>query len=112
MINKGTKIGWVLVALSLVIAIWAVASNHLNAEGDESDWDIENGVLTSYKGKGGDVTVPAVVKEIAVGAFASHEVVDHDGGKENPPKENDMYPESWTHSLANFVRYIHINFFG
>lgn len=88
MINKGTKIGWVLVALSLVIAIWAVASNHLNAAGDDSDWEIEDGVLNSYKGKGGDVTVPAVVKEIAVGAFASHEVVDHDGGKENPPKEN------------------------
>lgn len=88
MINKGTKIGWVLVALSLVIAIWAVASNHLNAVGDDSDWEIEDGVLNSYKGKGGDVTVPAVVKEIAVGAFASHEVVDHDGGKENPPKEN------------------------
>lgn len=88
MINKGTKIGWVLVALSLVIAIWAVASNHLNAEGDGSDWEIENGVLKSYKGEGGDVTVPAVVKEIEVNAFASHKVVDHDGGEETPPKEN------------------------
>ncbi len=82
MINKGTKIGWVLVALSLVIAIWAVASNHLNAAGDGSDWDIEDGVLNSYKGKGGDVTVPAVVKEIAgCNAFD-----DGDNDKPNPPE--------------------------
>lgn len=79
MINKGTKIGWVLVALSLVIAIWAVASNHLNAAGDESDWDIEDGVINSYKGKGGDVTVPKDVKEIVQGAFAPN-------NGENPPE--------------------------
>lgn len=79
MINKGTKIGWVLVALSLVIAIWAVASNHLNAAGDESDWEIEDGVLKSYKGKGGDVTVPADVKEIEYNAFPPYAV-------ENPIK--------------------------
>lgn len=79
MINKGTKIGWVLVALSLVIAIWAVASNHLNAVGDDSDWEIEDGVLKSYKGKGGDVTVPADVKEIEYNAFPPYAV-------ENPIK--------------------------
>lgn len=80
MINKGTKIGWVLVALSLVIAIWAVASNHLNAVGDDSDWEIEDGVLNSYKGKGGDVViVPAKVTKINYNAFPSYTV-------ENPIK--------------------------
>lgn len=80
MINKGTKIGWVLVALSLVIAIWAVASNHLNAAGDDSDWEIEDGVLNSYKGKGGDVViVPAKVTKINYNAFPSYTV-------ENPIK--------------------------
>ena len=47
MIKKGTKIGWLLVAASILLLLWIVVFKHSSAADNEA-FSISNGVLTKY----------------------------------------------------------------
>ena len=56
-------------AISLILALMLCVSIAVPAFAADSDFVIENGVLTKYKGPGGAVTIPSGVTGIEAGAF-------------------------------------------
>ena len=70
--KRGTKIGWLLVALSVVLSVWVLIGS--NSRADDSDYTVEGGILTHYNGDGGDVNdIPSDVETIATTAFANNQ---------------------------------------
>ena len=58
--KRGTKIGWLLVALSVVLSVWVLIGS--NSRANASDYTVEGGILTHYNGAGGDVNdIPSEV---------------------------------------------------
>lgn len=76
MLKKGTKIGWLLVAASALLAIWILVGNHTSAADDEA-FTISSGKLTRYdesKMTGTapyNVEVPDTVTSIGANAFSN-----------------------------------------
>ena len=71
----GTKLGWVLVAFSIILSIWVISGIGNEASTtDENGFVIEDdGVtLSGYTGPGGNVTIPAGITTIASGVFADN----------------------------------------
>lgn len=70
--RRGTKIGWILVAFSLVLSIWVIAGGSsdanqtINNEFVVSDDGTE---LIQYIGSGGSITIPDGVTTIDAGVF-------------------------------------------
>ena len=74
----GTKLGWVLVAFSIILSIWVISGIGNEASTtDENGFVIEDdGVtLSGYTGPGGTVTIPAGITTIASGVFADNGAV-------------------------------------
>ena len=81
----GTKIGWILVAFSIVLSIWVISgigtkANQTDADGFEVD---DNGQLVSYSGAGGAITIPANVGGVQVTSIAGG-VFSNNGNAQNP----------------------------
>ena len=72
----GTKIGWILVAFSIVLSVWVISGIGSKAT-DVTDaygtWTIDGGNLTAYSGPGGSITVPGTVTSIASEVFMNNE---------------------------------------
>ena len=60
---------WIVLLLSLVLLGGLLPQAALGAGAAEGDFIIEDGVLKSYRGQGGEVVVPEGVTEIGSGAF-------------------------------------------
>ena len=74
----GTKLGWILVAFSIVLSIWVISGIGNEASTtDENGFVIEDdGVtLSGYTGPGGTVSIPAGITTIASGVFADNGAV-------------------------------------
>lgn len=72
--KRGTKIGWLLVALSVVLSVWVLIGS--NSRADASDYTVEGGILTHYNGAGGDVNdIPSGVETIAASAFENNQKI-------------------------------------
>ena len=70
--KRGTKIGWLLVALSVVLSVWVLIGS--NSRANASDYTVEGGILTHYNGAGGDVNdIPSEVETIAASAFENNQ---------------------------------------
>ena len=67
--KTGTKIGWLLLAISIMFSIWVIisqqnrAASHVDANGFEVD---ENGILIAYPVGSDNVTVPSTIDGITV----------------------------------------------
>lgn len=71
----GTKLGWILVAFSIILSIWVISGIGNEASTtDENGFVIEDdGVtLSGYTGPGGAVSIPAGITTIASGVFADN----------------------------------------
>ena len=74
----GTKLGWILVAFSIVLSVWVISGIGNEASTtDENGFVIEDdGVtLSGYTGPGGTVSIPAGITTIASGVFADNAAV-------------------------------------
>ena len=76
MLKKGTRIGWLLVAISIVLTIWILIRNDSSADTTEGAFtysDDSKTTLISYS-KDGDtsVTIPGTVTTIGQDAFAGN----------------------------------------
>lgn len=69
--KRGTKVGWLLVAVSVIMCVWVIASQSVDADPATDGFVINSGELTGYSGVGGDVVIPDEVTSIASGAFAN-----------------------------------------
>lgn len=67
--KRGTKIGWLLVAVSIIMCVWVIVSQSVDADPAEDGFVIAGGELTGYSGPGGDITIPNEVTSIAAGVF-------------------------------------------
>lgn len=67
--KTGTKIGLVLIALSIVLSIWVIVGG--SSDADDGDWVLsaDGTVAEEYYGPGGSVTVPDGVTTLASGLF-------------------------------------------
>lgn len=73
--KRGTKIGWILVAISVVMSIWVIASQKANANQtiDNSFVVSDDGTqLVQYIGEGGNVSIPEGIQTIDAGVFANN----------------------------------------
>ena len=73
--KRGTKIGWILVALSVVMSIWVIASRKANANQTIQDAFVvsDDGTqLVQYIGAGGSVVIPEGIQTIDAGVFANN----------------------------------------
>ena len=71
----GTKLGWILVAFSIVLSIWVISGIGNEASTtDENGFVIEDdGVtLSGYTGPGGAISIPSGITTIASGVFADN----------------------------------------
>ena len=69
--KRGTKVGWLLVAVSIIMCVWVIVSQSVDADPATDGFVINDGELTGYSGAGGDVVIPDGVTGIASGAFAN-----------------------------------------
>ncbi|MDD6194519.1 MAG: leucine-rich repeat domain-containing protein [Lachnospiraceae bacterium] len=69
--KRGTKVGWLLVAVSIIMCVWVIASQSVDADPAEDGFVMNGTELTGYTGVGGDVVIPGEVTSIASGAFAN-----------------------------------------
>lgn len=67
--KRGTKIGWLLVAVSIIMCVWVIVSQSVDADPAGDGFIIAGGELTGYSGPGGDITIPSEVTSIAAGVF-------------------------------------------
>ena len=73
--KRGTKIGWALVALSIVISVTVIIASSSNAE-RIGDFEVdENGMATEYYGPGGSVTIPDGITSLAPALFANNDSI-------------------------------------
>ena len=73
--KRGTTIGWILVALSVVMSIWVIASRKANANQTIQDAFVvsDDGTqLVQYIGAGGSVVIPEGIQTIDAGVFANN----------------------------------------
>lgn len=72
--KRGTKIGWLLVAVSVIMCVWVIASQKATAsvvgDGFLVD-DNDPARLTGYDGPGGDIIIPDGIERIDAGVFAN-----------------------------------------
>ncbi len=77
--KRGTKIGWLLIALSVIMSVWVIASQGAKADTDIGDGfvvaDDDATRLTGYTGVGGNITIPSRIKTIDAGVFANNSTV-------------------------------------
>ena len=71
--KKGTRIGWILVAVSIVLSVWVIASPKTDADITVGDFILsdDSTTLISYAGAGGAAVVPDTVTTISASAFAN-----------------------------------------
>lgn len=75
--KRGTKIGWFLIALSVILSVWVIVSQSSDAsQATESGLVLSDDgtVLEDYTGNGGAVTIPDGVTTINAGVFASKNI--------------------------------------
>lgn len=74
--KKGTKIGWLLIAVSIVMSVWVIVSQSATADTSLEDGfivaDEDNTRLIGYTGAGGNITIPAQIRTIDAGVFANN----------------------------------------
>ena len=73
--KKGTKIGWLLITLSLVLSVWVITSQSSKADQTTEDGFVlsDNGkTLISYQGAGGNISIPSGVTTINASVFANN----------------------------------------
>jgi hypothetical protein len=70
--KKGTKAGLLLMAASIILAVWVIAGQ--SSQADTTDgFDIsDDGRLVNYSGAGGTVTIPDGVTTIGASAFSNN----------------------------------------
>lgn len=76
--KRGTKIGWALVAISVVMSIWVIASQKANANQTIEDSFVvsdEGTQLVQYIGAGGNVSIPEGIQTIDAGVFANNTAI-------------------------------------
>ena len=75
--KRGTKVGWLLIALSVIMSVWVITSQRAKADttiGEEGEFVLaedDNTRLIGYKGAGGNITIPSQIKKIDAGVFAN-----------------------------------------
>lgn len=71
--KRGTKIGWLLIALAVVLSVWTIVSQSTDASttSDGMVLSDDGTTLEGYTGAGGDVTIPSGVTTINAGVFDS-----------------------------------------
>ena len=70
--KRGTKIGWLLVAFSLILSVWVIASQKSDASTTTSEGFVisdDGTVLEGYTGAGGAITIPDGIITINAGVF-------------------------------------------
>lgn len=76
--KKGTKVGLLLVAASIILSVWVIVSQSSNAnttlEGGFTVSDDQK-TLISYEGEGGDITIPDGVESITAAAFSGNAAI-------------------------------------
>ena len=75
--KRGTKIGWILIALSVILSVWVIVSQSSDAsQTTESGLVLSDDrtVLEQYTGSGGAVTIPDSVTTISAGVFKEKNV--------------------------------------
>lgn len=73
--RRGTKIGWLLVAVSLILSVWVISSQSSNAttlDGGFEVSDVDPTVLQGYTGPGGAITIPSSITSINAAVFANN----------------------------------------
>ncbi len=72
--KTGTKIGLVLIALSIVLSIWVIVGGSSDADYQEGDFILSDDgtVAIQYVGSGGSVTVPDGVVTLSDGLFKNN----------------------------------------
>lgn len=75
--KKGTKIGLVLVAISIVLSVWVIVSESLDANHQVGDFILsdDDTIAVEYVGAGGAVTIPDGVTTINGGLFKNCNVI-------------------------------------
>lgn len=70
----GTKIGWALVALSIILTVWVIVGGSSDADKPEGDFTVSDDgtVAISYNGPGGAVSIPDGVVTINDGIFKNN----------------------------------------
>ena len=80
--RRGTKIGWVLVALALLLSVWVIISQSAKADTTTSEGIVINDggdTIIGYTGGGGDITgadIPPTVLFVEAGAFAGQSAIN------------------------------------
>ena len=73
--KKGTKIGWLLITLSLVLSVWVITSQSSKADQTTEDGFVlsdDGKTLISYQGAGGNISIPSGVTTINASVFANN----------------------------------------
>ena len=68
--KKGTKIGWLLVALSIVLSVWVIIAQSSKADVDNSDFTLTGNAITGYDGPPEVSGMPENALSIEPSAFA------------------------------------------
>ena len=69
--KRGTKIGWLLVAVSIIMCVWVIASQSVDADQTIDGFLIsDSGEVQSYSGAGGNITIPGEATSIKSGALS------------------------------------------
>ncbi|MBP5266050.1 MAG: leucine-rich repeat protein [Lachnospiraceae bacterium] len=66
--KRGTKIGWLLIAVSIMLSVWVIISTSTTAD---DGYTVENGVLTAIPSTG-SITIPDGVTSIKENLFKDH----------------------------------------
>ncbi len=77
--KRGTKIGWLLVAVSVVMSIWVIASQSAAANTVEGDFEFSDSTktyLVAYYGNDAHVVMPNTVETMNPLAFNSNETIE------------------------------------
>ena len=70
----GTRVGWVLIAIAIILSVWVLSGDKNEAnQSTEDGFTLNDGgtEVISYNGNGGAVTIPAGVTTIDSGVFAN-----------------------------------------
>ena len=71
--KKGTKIGWLLVALSIVLSVWVIIAQSSRAVEENGFVVDDSGTITAYTGGLSNISgMPAGANAIAASAFATN----------------------------------------
>lgn len=76
--RRGTKIGWLLVAMSLILSVWVISSQSTSASTLDGGFEVSDSdptILQGYTGAGGAITIPNSVTTIGAGVFANNTAI-------------------------------------